>query len=172
MPVVSLREAAAACGYRSPSTLHRLKKEGKLRQFESGRGLELRGLREHVAGLLRNDRRRPSELSGPPDLMESKARREAALADLAELELHEREGELVSVAEVKAELFRSCRQARDAILGITPRVIDELAAITSLNSDQRRQAELVINQELRRVCEHIAGIPSMGPNPQSNKEVF
>ena len=58
MPAVTVTQAAAALGHKSPGQLYRWLKEGRLTAFETnggnnGRRLELNGLAEHVTSLRR-----------------------------------------------------------------------------------------------------------------------
>jgi hypothetical protein len=62
---------------------------------------------------------------------DAQARKERALADLRELELAERRGELVSLAEVNEQAFSTARSVRDAMLAIP----DRTAAILAAESD-------------------------------------
>jgi hypothetical protein len=59
------------------------------------------------------------EPDGPqaPDYLEARARRELALAQLAELELGERSGQLGSVKEMRAAVEKVYHQTRNKLLG-------------------------------------------------------
>lgn len=67
-----------------------------------------------------------ASLRVPPDLMESKARREAALADLAEIDVAERRGELISVEQARADVLDRFAIVRTRILGVPSRVAQRL----------------------------------------------
>jgi phage terminase Nu1 subunit (DNA packaging protein) len=58
---------------------------------------------------------------GVPQLAESKARREAALAALAEIELAERQSELVRAADVEARLVNVFSNCKTKLLGVPSR---------------------------------------------------
>ena len=63
-----------------------------------------------------------------PDLNESRARREHYQAEQAKLAALQGRGELVPVAEVKAQAFSLARGVRDGLMGIPDRVAPMLAA--------------------------------------------
>jgi hypothetical protein len=78
-----------------------------------------------------------------PSFMESKAKRESFMAELARLEYEEKSGVLVQVDEVKREAFRAARIVRDSMLNIPDRVAAELAAETDpFRIQQRLSAEI------------------------------
>jgi hypothetical protein len=76
-----------------------------------------------------------------PTFMESKAKRESFMAELARLEYEEKSGALVQVDEVKKEAFRVARIVRDSMLNIPDRVAAELAAETDPFKVQKRLAD-------------------------------
>lgn len=57
----------------------------------------------------------------PPDLTESRARREAAEASLAEIELDEKRGELVLAADVEAKLVNVFAHCKTKLLAVSSR---------------------------------------------------
>ena len=57
----------------------------------------------------------------PPDLTESRARREAAEAALAELELAEKRRELVLAKDVESKLVNVIAHCKTKLLGVSPR---------------------------------------------------
>lgn len=78
-----------------------------------------------------------------PTFMESKAKRESFLAELARLEYEQKSGTLVQVDDVKRESFRVARIVRDSMLNIPDRVAAELAAETDpFKVQQRLSAEI------------------------------
>jgi hypothetical protein len=84
-----------------------------------------------------------------PELAESRARHEAAKAALAELELQEREGGLVSAAEVKAGMVGVFTRAKTKLLGIPSRARQQDPALT--------QAQLALLEGLiREALEDLA----------------
>ena len=80
----------------------------------------------------------------------ARARREHALADLAELELARKRGDLVSLAEIKAEVFAYNRRARDMLLAIPDRLAPRLVGLDEV------EAHKVIGEEIHHVCHAIA----------------
>lgn len=100
---------------------------------------------------------------GVPAMVTSKAIREAYQAKLAAIEYEERSGKLVDGQRVRTVLFGQLRSARDAILGVEPKVVDELAAIAGgLDADQRRRVQALLQRELRAVCQQLAGVTIEG----------
>ena len=79
---------------------------------------------------------------------ESRAKRESYNAELARLELEEKQGTLVSAEEVKKEAYGIARQVRDGMLNIPDRVSAELAALTDQFEVHRR-----LTEEIRRALE-------------------
>jgi phage terminase Nu1 subunit (DNA packaging protein) len=63
---------------------------------------------------------------GVPPIEVSKARREAALAELAEIDVAERRGELISVEEARADVIDKFAIVRTRLLGIPARVAQRL----------------------------------------------
>lgn len=147
MPLVTMTAAAKACGFKSRSSLQRFRAAGLLAPFDHGRqGLELDGLREHVQGLLRADRRRDGSGSGGDPaatggrLLEAKARREQAMAQLAELQLAEREGQLVEVAAMRRLLFGHLRRCRDRLQVLPAQLAPVLVGLDP-HAAERRMTE-------------------------------
>lgn len=70
--------------------------------------------------------------------------REEWVAELARLDAKERNGELVSAAEVRKEMFQMCRSMRDNLLGVAARVSGRVAA-----SSDVREVQVLIEEEIR-----------------------
>lgn len=68
--------------------------------------------------------------SADPKYWNNKARREGALAELAELELSKKRGELVDRARVESVSFSVGRMVRDSVFGLLPQLAPELASMT------------------------------------------
>jgi hypothetical protein len=68
----------------------------------------------------------------PPALGESKARKEAALAELAEIELAEKRGELVKAKDVESKLADTFSACKTKLLGIAARVRQRDPSLTSV----------------------------------------
>lgn len=79
---------------------------------------------------------------------ESRAKREAYNAELARLELEEKQGTLVDAEQVKKDAYATARQVRDGMLNIPDRVAAELAALTDQFEVHRR-----LTEEIRKALE-------------------
>ena len=80
----------------------------------------------------------------------AQAKREAARAELAELELAEKRRELLPIAEVQADADRQARIVRDTLLALPDRV-----AALLLGLDEREMAR-VLRAEVRAALQHIS----------------
>lgn len=85
----------------------------------------------------------------------TKERRERAEADLAELELKERRGELVKKADVERETFAVQRALRDRLTGIPDRIAPMLAPETDVGKCHEIVAS-EIRAALREVVQALA----------------
>lgn len=85
-----------------------------------------------------------------PNYQESRARREAAEADLAELKVRTQRGELVPVAAVRAEFSRQMAAVRDGLLNIPARLAPVLAAESNVG-----RVQTLIDAELRAVLAQL-----------------
>jgi phage terminase Nu1 subunit (DNA packaging protein) len=83
-------------------------------------------------------------------LIAAKARREQAEAQLAELELAEKRGEIMAVGEHRRVLFALCRAIRDAVLQISARSSAMLAA-----AGDQAQCQAILDAEVRKVLEQL-----------------
>ena len=92
----------------------------------------------------------PIEHGEVPNYQESRARREAAEADLAELKVRTQRGELVPVASVRAEFSRQMAAVRDGLLNIPARLAPVLAAETNVS-----RVQTLIDAELRAVLAQL-----------------
>ena len=89
--------------------------------------------------------------SSSPEYWTNKARREGNLADLAELELRKKCGELVEKARVEEAATRLGRLLRDAVFGVPTRLAPELASISDAFEVEQR-----LRGALRQVFDDIA----------------
>jgi len=87
---------------------------------------------------------------GDGDYWTSRARREAAEAELAELKLAEQRGELVRVADVRSVHAKRVAGLREAMLQIPSR----LSAVLAAESNQARCHD-VLQQELHAVLQQV-----------------
>ena len=104
---------------------------------------------KHVGAHVRHDA--PASDEGPangsdPKYWDKKTRREGALAELAELELAKRRGELVDRERVEAMAFSVGRMLRDAVLGLPTQLAPELSTMTD-----SFQIEVKLREALRQV---------------------
>ena len=77
-------------------------------------------------------------------------RKETALADLREMEVHRKRGELVEKVKVESEAFRVGRLIRDALMGLP----DRLAGVLASESDQHKTHAL-LTKEIRQILEAL-----------------
>ena len=94
----------------------------------------------------------PSDNRKVVDYAAARTMREAYRAKMARLDYEEREGKLVDAKKMYEEGFQLGRQVRDALLGITDRLADILAAESdsaNIGKLLRSELELVLQQ----ICE-------------------
>jgi hypothetical protein len=91
----------------------------------------------------------PSSRGPVPDYNESRARRESALADMAEIEVAERRGELVPVAEARADVVSRFTVVRTRLLGVPSRVAQRLPHLAG-------EVVPVLDELLREALEELA----------------
>jgi hypothetical protein len=176
---LSRSEFAAAQGW-SPSYVTKLGKQGRLILADEGRRVDVAATlallkrtedpgkdavkqhhaaaraEKHVGTHVRHDA--PGEegvvsASADPRYWDNKARREGALAELAELELAKKRGELVERARVEAAAFAVSRMLRDTVLGLPTQLAPEFAAMSDAFAIETR-----LRTALRQVFEDAARI--------------
>ena len=86
----------------------------------------------------------PLPTKGGPSLAISKQVKAAYEAKLMELQFKERNGDLVSTADVKSQAFALARAVRDGMMGIADRMAPQLAAATDA-----RQVHQLLTEEIR-----------------------
>jgi hypothetical protein len=93
------------------------------------------------------------ELSGGRDsaFMRARTRREEAAAALAELELRERAGGLVAVADIHKQLGNRLRAHRDGVLSIASRIAERL-----VNLPTAAAVAAILQPELERALADLA----------------
>lgn len=99
----------------------------------------------------------PSEPPSDPDssvitFLEAQRRKELANAQLKELEVRKRAGELIEVATVEKVMFEKGRQTRDALLSLADRLAGILAPVT----DQAKMHEILL-KEIHQALEALTG---------------
>lgn len=87
---------------------------------------------------------------GDPDYWVSRAKREAAEAEMAELELGKQRGDLLDVASVRSSWARVASSAQQALMQMAPRLAPVLAALTDAGAIQA-----LIDEEVDRVLAEI-----------------
>lgn len=137
-PLISIREAARHPDVAiSHVTLARQVKLGQVRSHMDGRRRKVR-LSEVIADRRQTDSSYrpltgPTSRGGngeaaPESIVDAKRRKEIALAGMRELELREKQGELVDAATVHDAVFTRFRQERDALLTWPARISAVMAA--------------------------------------------
>ena len=97
-----------------------------------------------------------------PDFNESRAKREFHMAALAEMDVKEREGNLVNADQVRESAFKLARQTRDAMLNIPDRVSADLAAETDAFKVHAR-----LTKEIREALSALALVADESDLPES-----
>ena len=97
-----------------------------------------------------------------PDFNESRAKREFHMAALAEMDVKEREGNLVNADQVRESAFKLARQTRDAMLNIPDRVSADLAAETDAFKAHAR-----LTKEIREALSALALVADESDLPES-----
>lgn len=90
-----------------------------------------------------------------PEFVLSKARIEATKAILIDLELQEKQGELVKVAEVNDHLFDVIVNLKQAILLIPQRIAPELTSLTDI-TDVENTLEGALTDALEQLSEQLS----------------
>ena len=84
------------------------------------------------------------------EFAQARAVRELYAARIARLEFEERNGKLVSVDQIKVEIFRKARQVRDRMMAIPGRVADQLVGETDARSIRK-----LLETEIRQALEAL-----------------
>ena len=162
----------------SPSYVTKLSKQGRLITSDDGKFVKVsetlallsrtsdpakEAVRQHHKGA-RTERHvgahtKPSAPAGEeggsgaadPAYWSAKARREGALADLAEHELAVKRSEYVERRRVESAAYAAGRMLRDAVLGLPTQLSPELANLTD-----SREIEMKLRAALRKVFEDAA----------------
>ncbi|MEY2653098.1 MAG: hypothetical protein RLZZ524_125 [Pseudomonadota bacterium] len=95
------------------------------------------------------------------DLLRAKAKREHAEAQLAELELAEKRGEIILAADHKRVIFRLCRSIRDALVPIPDRMAPVVAA-----EDDPAKVHAELSREIRQVLEALSALANQGDDAE------
>lgn len=178
-----MTEAALALGYRSRSTLSRLRRDGKLSRFDrQGGRIELNGLAEHLRSIMRIDALPLATAPDPPPLpppgpgekpglttaqrqaladarLQAQARLMAIRGEAAAIALAKEKGELVPAGEVMAMLSREAGRFRDGLLRI-PQLAPALEGLPA--AQLQIELHAAICSELERLAD---GLDRQGPAP-------
>jgi hypothetical protein len=140
------RQIAKESGY-SPSVVHRKLTQGRTageivrsgverqKRMESaveapkgakGSGKRKRGSTKPIDGAPN-----PNHPKSDEDYWNAQRRKEIALADLREIEVKQKRGELIPAAEVEVEWATVCTTIRDGMLSLPSKLSDRLAPITN-----------------------------------------
>ena len=92
-----------------------------------------------------------AESEGAPDYWDSRSRRELAEAELAELKLAEQRGELVRIADIRAQLGKRLAATREALMQIPARISPVVAA----DNDQASIHDL-LRDEIQAVLQQLS----------------
>jgi phage terminase Nu1 subunit (DNA packaging protein) len=103
----------------------------------------------------------PRPSTGPSTYAEAWARKEAALAELRELQLRKKKGELVTKVSVRKAAFDSSRRARDRMENIPSRVSGILAAESS-----QEKIFAILAKEIREALEDLSNDTWTNPSAQ------
>lgn len=101
-----------------------------------------------------------------PDINASKARKEAALADLAELKVQEERGRLVDAHEVRRLLYEIAARVRDGVQAIPARHAASLVAITDEHT-MRRRLEAACADALRDLDRQVQAFAATVPEDEA-----
>lgn len=142
---------------------------GSIRQaIKSGR-IPADGTPEEVDALLdataappRGQRSIAGTTSPGETYFEARARREKALASVAEIELEERRGRLLDADRVRAAVFNAAARTRDKLAGIPDRV-----ALLVLGLTDEFEVRRIIGAEINVVLEELSK-PIDFPRPESS----
>lgn len=92
---------------------------------------------------------------------EAENRKKVAQAELAEMDLAEKKGDLIPRAEVISFSFKAARKCRDAILGVPNRLANEIAA-----EEDPHQVQILMENALSEALEELSGMVKKWDSPQ------
>ena len=130
-------------------TLRKWLDQGKLNRYEGGKICE-----DELREFIRRDKP-----ANAPVLSKEKARHEKLKADLAELELKRRRGELLEVEEVKKDWIRMINSCKTKMLASPANVSPQLPGCDSVSEMER-----VLKKHIWQALEELANDNSAGNN--------
>lgn len=93
----------------------------------------------------------PYEPENCPKLADSRARKEAAIADLKEMEVQEERGQLLRRRQVEKSIFQAVRTQREAFQSMPARLAGDLSTM-----EDPGEIERYLTEEIRRALEEAA----------------
>lgn len=140
----------------SREAVRRALAEGRIEADAQGRidteAADVAWERNSAPAALRGARRRRRPDPDESSFAEARARREAWMAELAELNYRQRSGELVPAEDVRRSAFDVGRRLRSQLLTIPDRVAAQLAGLHDPMAVHR-----VLRAEILKACAEIAG---------------
>ena len=106
---------------------------------------------DHKEVLAWREKTRSVRVTGDKTLAAAQIRKENALAELRELELGRKKGELIERVKVEADAFRIGRTVRDALLALPDRLSGVLAAESS-----QQKIHALLTKEFRQCLEALS----------------
>jgi hypothetical protein len=102
-------------------------------------------------------------MNTPGTLQDARRRKELELASLRELQLKERQGELVSRLAVERLMFATARTCRDNLMNIPDRVAGQCASLRD-----QQQIHVLLTKEIEQCLEDLS---SGKPNGSARQDV-
>lgn len=167
MPEVSYGEAAHLLGYKSRATLYRMRDDGRLAGYLSSGGTRIElappglpPLAQHVKAVIQPQQAKGKGRAGERGDLEAELTAERARK--LRIESDVREGQLAVAADVRIELFRAARAARDHFLRL-PRELANEAITLGLPPEQHPALERAWGEALHSALEHYSSNPLPEP---------
>lgn len=157
MVVVASNQSLAEIARRVGVTDEAVRKAARKRQLTDGVSIEGNSVKVHdVEAAVEQWHSMPSRAPADPDTQDvqasywvAKARRESALADMAEIEVAERRGELISVDDARTDVSDKFTIVRTRILGVPTRIAQRLPKLAA-------EVVPVLDELLREALEELA----------------
>lgn len=86
-------------------------------------------------------------------LNDARMKKEYFAAALKQLELEEKKGELIKLADVERQSFEISRQIRDQVLNMKHRILDEIASVLKVDPDP---IEEILDREINNALEVLS----------------
>jgi len=108
-----------------------------------------------------NDGRQAARQAGEEDLEQATTRKTIAEADLKELELASKRGEVVAVADIEAAIAKVSKNIQQKLLAVPAKLTSRLVGTTD-----RNRINAVLDVEMRNLCSELSTI-NLQPAPDS-----